>query len=35
MVGGLRDGDTFADAADARDGASSIEQLAAFCGRSI
>ena len=35
LVGGLRDGDTFADAAAAGDGASSIEQLAAFCGRSI
>jgi uncharacterized protein (TIGR03086 family) len=35
IVVGLRDGDTFADAAEAPHGASPIEQLAAYCGRSI
>ena len=35
IVGGARDGDTFKDAVDAPAGASPIDQLAAFCGRSV
>jgi len=35
MVDGLRDGDTFTDAVDAPPGASLIDQLAAFCGRTV
>jgi len=35
IVGGLRDGDTFGDAIDAPADASPIDQLAAFCGRSV
>jgi uncharacterized protein (TIGR03086 family) len=35
IVGGLRDGDTFADAAPAPAGASPMDQLAAFCGRVV
>jgi len=34
IVVGVRDGDTFGDAVDAPAGASPIDQLAAFCGRS-
>jgi len=35
IVGGLRDGDTFTDATEAPAGASPIDALAAFCGRSV
>ena len=35
IVDGARDGDTFADAVDAPAGASPIDDLAAFCGRSV
>ncbi len=35
MVDGIRDGDTFGDAAEAPAGASPIDELAAFCGRSV
>jgi uncharacterized protein (TIGR03086 family) len=35
IVDGLRNGDTFTDAADAPAGASPMDQLAAFCGRSV
>lgn len=35
IVGGARDGDTFADAVDAPADASPIDQLAAFCGRTV
>jgi uncharacterized protein (TIGR03086 family) len=35
IVGGARDGDTFGDAVDAPADASPIDQLAAFCGRSV
>ena len=35
MVDGLRDGDTFTDAVDAPAGASLMDQLAAFCGRTV
>lgn len=35
MIDGLRDGDTFADAAEAPAGASPIDALAAFAGRKV
>jgi uncharacterized protein (TIGR03086 family) len=35
IVDGLRDGDTFADATDTPAGASPMDQLAAFCGRTV
>jgi uncharacterized protein (TIGR03086 family) len=35
IVDGIRDGDTFTDAVDAPPGASPMDQLAAYCGRSV
>ena len=35
MVDGIRDGDTFGDAAEVPAGASPIDELAAFCGRNV
>jgi uncharacterized protein (TIGR03086 family) len=35
IVGGARDGDTFGDEVKAPAGATPIDQLAAFCGRSV
>jgi uncharacterized protein (TIGR03086 family) len=35
IVGGLRDGDTFADEVEPPAGATAMDQLAAFCGRKI
>lgn len=35
IVGGLRDGDTFKEAAEAPEGASPMDQLAAFSGRTL
>jgi uncharacterized protein (TIGR03086 family) len=35
VVDGLRDGDTFRDAVDAGPGTSAMDELAAFCGRSV
>jgi uncharacterized protein (TIGR03086 family) len=35
IVDGIRDSDTFTDAVDAPAGATSMDQLAAYCGRSV